>query len=95
MFFSSMVLADNVSIGSQNGNWLSSALTGWGPKSDSGSWVTPQTALAMASVQRAVTILAETIAQLPIEFYRPTPDDGRVRVNDHPAWALLLSLIHI
>ena len=89
MFFSGRVLAGNGSAGPQGGNWLSSVMTGWGSKSDSGSWVTPQTALALASVQRAVTILAETIAQLPIDFYRPTPDDGRVRVSDHPAWPLL------
>ena len=89
MFFSGMVLAGDGSAGPQGGTWLSSVMTGWGSKSDSGSWVTPQTALALASVQRAVTILAETIAQLPIDFYRPTPDDGRVRVSDHPAWPLL------
>ncbi|MFZ6813742.1 phage portal protein [Undibacterium sp. Rencai35W] len=91
MFFSDIVFAGNGNVTQQgSGGWLGSALGGgWGIRADSGAVVTPQTALALTAVQRAVTILAEAVAQLPVNFYQTTPDDGRTLVRDHPAYALL------
>ena len=89
MFFSGLVYAGDGATGRSDGGWMGASLFGWGGRSDSGAFVTPQTALALTAVQRAVTILAESIAQLPVEIYRDAPDQGRVRVLDHPVLPLL------
>lgn len=91
MFFSDIVFAGNGNLAQQgSGGWLGSLLAGgWGTRADSGAWVTPQTALALTAVQRAVTILAEAVGQLPVEMFRTTPENDRVRVIDHPVVRLL------
>lgn len=90
MFFSDILFAGNGNVAQQGGGgWRSLLAGGWGTRADSGAWVTPQTALALTAVQRAVTILAEAVGQLPVEIYRTTPDGDRVRVDDHPVVRLL------
>jgi HK97 family phage portal protein len=90
MFFSDIVFAGNGNITQQSsGGWLGNFLGGGYGRSDAGTWVTPQTALALTAVQRAVTILAEAVGQLPIEMYRTTDDGSRIQVTDHPLIGLL------
>jgi HK97 family phage portal protein len=89
MFFSDIVFAGNGNITQQGGGgWLGNFLGGGYGRSDAGAWVTPQTALALTAVQRAVTILAESVSQLPIEIYRTSQDNSRVLVLDHPVTPL-------
>lgn len=90
MFFSDIVFAGNGSVTQQGGGgWVGNFLSGWYGRADSGAVVTPQTALALTAVQRAVTILAEAVGQLPIEMYRSTADGSRVQVTDHPLIGIL------
>lgn len=85
MFFSDIVFAGNGNVTQQGGGgWVGNFLSGWYGRADSGALVTPQTALALTAVQRAVTILAEAVGQLPIEIYRTTVDGSRIQVTNHP-----------
>lgn len=53
---------------------------GWGP-STAGVAVSPQGSLGLSSVYRAVSLVAGTIATLPLKSYRDLPDGTRVRVD--------------
>lgn len=53
------------------------------PTGDAGIRVTPDIALKASAVYACVKVLAETIATLPLNIMRETPD-GRVKANDHP-----------
>lgn len=66
---------------SSHDNWLHRALGGG--KTHSGASVSEHTALNISGVYRAVSVISDTIAQLPIHVWRRT-DDGRQVVNDHP-----------
>ncbi len=65
--------------------WIS-ALSGKTAKS--GVMVTPDTAMAVAAVRACVTLLAESVAQLPCELYRRNGDQ-RERATDHPLYDLI------
>ena len=54
----------------------------------SGIIVTPETALAQSAVYRAVTLLAESVAQLPCEVYK-RHGDQRSKALDHPLYNIL------
>lgn len=54
----------------------------------SGISVTPETALTQSALYRAVTLLAESVAQLPCEVYR-RKGDQREKAFDHPLYNLL------
>lgn len=60
-------------------------------QSSSGMLITPETALAMSAVRACVTLLAESVAQLPCELYRRDKKGGRVRATDHPLYDLIHS----
>src|SRR5674476_1519569 len=61
----------------------------------SGVIVTPRTAMTCAPVRRAVQLISESIAQLPIHIYE-TDDEGAIdRAPDHPACALPVSYTHL
>lgn len=62
--------------------WLT-AFFGGGP-SASGISVNEETALGLTTVYSAISLLAETVAQLPLVLYRKT-EKGRESVPDHPA----------
>jgi HK97 family phage portal protein len=76
-------------------NWT--LTTGWpvwmGGRSRSGEDVSPRSAMQTAAVYCAVRILSETVAQLPIHYYRTIrTQDGRhktVREYDSPLYSLL------
>ena len=54
----------------------------------SGVIVTPETALAQSAVYRAVTLLAESVAQLPCEVYK-REGDRRSKAVEHPLYNIL------
>ncbi|CAJ1836563.1 hypothetical protein HLBENOHH_01984 [Aeromonas dhakensis] len=65
--------------------WISS-MTGKATKS--GVLVTPDTALAQGVVRACVTLLAESVAQLPCELYR-REDESRKRATEHPLYDIV------
>lgn len=72
-----------------NGGWLSGL---GGARSDTGPLVTVESALAMTALQNCVTLLAESIAQLPLELFRRTKDEGREAAKNHPLYNILATV---
>ena len=73
------------------GNW-STVLGGIGSsQSAAGVIITPETAMALSAVRACVTLLAESVAQLPCELYRRDEKGGRQRATDHPVYDLIHS----
>jgi len=68
--------------------WLSSMLGG-ATRSTAGQLVTPQSAMALPVLQACVSIIAESVAQLPLEVYERQEDGGRKPATTHPAYDLL------
>lgn len=60
-----------------------------GFESRSGIPVTAETAMMVAAVGSAVSLLAESVAQLPLVIYRRRADNGKDRAPEHPLWRLL------
>lgn len=58
-------------------------------RNSSGSRVTPETALAIPIIQNCVTLLAESIAQLPLELYRRADNGQRDAAINHPLYDVL------
>lgn len=59
-------------------------------RSAAGMNVTPESAMRVSAVFRAVTLISSAIATLPIHIYRYLPDrKGRESVGDIPLWYLL------
>lgn len=87
MFFSSLLGADSgvVSDGSSN-FWR--GLIG-SARSSAGVTVTPETALALPVLQNCVTLLAESIAQLPLELYQRKGEGQREAATSHPLYDVL------
>lgn len=87
MFFSQFFAGGGGFLPAGNGGWMG-ATGGIGGPSEAGPTINPQTALTLTAVQRAVTLLAESIAQLPCRLYQiETGKQGETRrlVTDHPA----------
>lgn len=78
-FFSSQIATGN-------GGWLSGL---GGARSSAGPLVTVESALALTAVQACVTLLAESIAQLPLDLFRRTDDGQREVARDHPLHRIL------
>lgn len=61
-------------------------------QSEAGTFITPATALAQTAVQRAVTLIAESVAQLPCRLYQrqqgPNGETSKM-VTDHPVYDLI------
>lgn len=74
-------------------NWTSVPILGGASarQSAAGLVVTPETALAMSAVRACVTLLAESVAQLPCELYRRDSKGGRERATDHPLYDVIHS----
>ena len=60
-----------------------------GSNSATGLAVTPDTAMRVTAVYRAVTILAQTYASLPLGVYRLTDDGGKEADKKHPLYDVL------
>ena len=71
-----------------NGTGLWSSMIGRG-RSASGVTVTPDSALAITVLQNCVTLLAESVAQLPLEMYRRLGEGKREQATDHPLYDVL------
>lgn len=87
MFFAQFFSSNGAQPAPGSGGWLSS-LIGSGVGSEAGPMITPNTALAITAVQRAVTLLAESVAQLPCEVYQRVGQGRRV-ASDHPAYRVI------
>ena len=57
--------------------------------SESGAYVTPDTAMRVSAVYACVRILAESIASLPCILYRLLPNEGKERDRAHPLYGLI------
>jgi len=86
MFFSRQLLSSGGQTQMGGGGWLS-ALIG-SSRSDAGQVVTPASALSLTVLQNCVTLLSESIAQLPIELYERSGDDRKPAI-DHPLYSIL------
>jgi HK97 family phage portal protein len=84
MFFSQFFSgAGTTSIASGNGGWIGLS-GGNGGLSEAGITITPQTALALTAVQRANTLLAESIGKLSFRVHQKQGEDSRL-APEHPA----------
>lgn len=61
----------------------------FGGGTKSGVDVSPESAIRCSTVYTCVSVLAESVAQLPCLLYRRTPDGGKERATDHPLYRLL------
>ncbi|OLO05274.1 phage portal protein [Salinicola socius] len=73
------------------GNWTNWAGGMRNTRTSAGAGVTSDTALRVGALRACVTLLAESVAQLPCELYRRTDDGGRERASGHPVYDLLHS----
>lgn len=73
-------------IGGSNWTTLGGFNTG---QSTAGKLITQETALGLAAMRACVTLLAESVAQLPCELYRRDDKGGRQRATDHPVYDLI------
>ncbi|MBA1321198.1 phage portal protein [Pseudomonas plecoglossicida] len=87
MFFSN-VLGASEGVVSDAGGGFWRSLIGSG-RASSGVTVTPDSALAITVLQNCVTLLAESIAQLPLEMYRRLGDGKRESASGHPLYDVL------
>jgi len=62
---------------------------GMGSRSASGMNVTPDTAMKVTAVFRAVTILAQTYGSLPLGVYRSLDNGGKMLDRNHPLYEVL------
>lgn len=85
--FVSKLLGPAAQLTPAGGSWLSSLVSG--ARSEAGPMVTRETALAITTMQACVTLLAESIAQLPVDIYRRDANGGREIAADHPLYPLL------
>lgn len=62
-----------------------------GTRTDSGVRVNRRAALTYAAIWRGVSLIAATVAKVPLVVYRRADREGRERATDHPAYSLLRS----
>ncbi|WP_250483294.1 phage portal protein [Caballeronia sp. GaOx3] len=86
MFFSKHLLSNTAQSQGGVGGWISSMFGG--ARSEAGQVVTAASALSLTVLQNCVTLLSESVAQLPIELYERSGDD-RTPAVDHPLYAIL------
>lgn len=60
-----------------------------GARSDAGPIVTPESALALTAVQACVTLLGESVGQLPCELFRRKGDGQREAARDHKLYRVI------
>ncbi|MFG0862601.1 phage portal protein [Pseudomonas sp. CJQ_13] len=87
MFFSSLRASGAGTLtASDSGFWR--GLLGGG-RSSAGVAVTPESALALPILQNCVTLLAETVAQLPLELFQRKDKGQRDAAINHPLYDVL------
>lgn len=62
-----------------------------GQASASGAFVSADSAMRVAAVNAAVSVIAKTIASLPLHVYERRADGGKARASTHPLYELLHS----
>lgn len=75
--------SDSVSSG---GGWF---VHHFGAKTDAGVSVSEWTAITLPAVYACVSIIANNLAQLPLNVYRTLPNGGREIMSDHPLQVIL------
>lgn len=85
--FTSKMFKTPVSVSSPDAGSFFSSIFGGG-KTRAGVTVTPESALAITTCQACVSMLAESIAQLPCELYK-RDGDSRKKARDHHAYTLI------
>lgn len=88
MFFTSL-LEGNVGKVSDASSSFWRGLIGSAGSSSAGVRVTPESALALPVIQNCVTLLAESLAQLPLELYERQDGGQRQVAVDHPLYQVL------
>ena len=58
-------------------------------RSDAGVTVSPATALNVSTVQACVTLIARSLASVPLVLYRRTANGGRTPAEEHPLYGIL------
>ncbi|MBC3420506.1 phage portal protein [Pseudomonas sp. RW3S2] len=87
MFFSSLLASGAGTLTNpDSGFWR--GLLGGG-RSSAGVAVTPESALALPILQNCVTLLAETVAQLPLELFQRKDKGQRDAAINHPLYDVL------
>lgn len=79
-------IPDGAIIPSSDGNNLYALLAGL-PSTASGAVVNEQTAMQVSAVYACVSLIAGSIASLPLKFYERT-DAAREEIDGHPLWWL-------
>ncbi|MGP7732941.1 phage portal protein [Oceanimonas smirnovii] len=80
------------SSGGSNGDWSRWISSMSGRTTAAGIHVTPESALASSAVRACVTLLAESVAQLPCELYERSDQGERKRATDHPLYDVVHNL---
>lgn len=88
MFFTSL-LEGNVGKVSDASSSFWRGLIGSAGSTSTGVRVTPESALALPVIQNCVTLLAESLAQLPLELYERQAGGQRQVAVDHPLYEVL------
>jgi HK97 family phage portal protein len=83
MFLRQFFSGQGVSAG---GGWSSGL---GGARSDAGPIVTPESALALTAVQACVTLLGESVGQLPCELFRRKGEGKREQARDHKLYRVI------
>ncbi|HET8799632.1 MAG TPA: phage portal protein [Marinobacter sp.] len=91
MFLSNFFQSSSTSSGKPGNDWSNWVSSMTGRSSASGAMVNKDTALALTALRGCVTLLAESVAQLPCELYRRTAGGGRDRAVDHPLYDVIHS----
>ena len=69
------------------GKWFDSF--GTGSRSDAGVFVSPEVALTIGVVYRAINVLAHAVATVPLVIYRNLENDAKERDTGHPQYRML------
>lgn len=64
----------------------------FGSRSAAGMTVTPMESLSVSTVQACVSLIARSLAAVPLVLYRRTADGGREPADDHPLFPILHDL---
>lgn len=63
-------------------------------RSKTGITIASETAIALPTVRTCVTLLTESVAQLPCGLYRRGVNGGREQATDHPVYDLVHSRLN-
>lgn len=77
--------------GTKGTDWAGWTSSIGGQQTRAGTHVNTERALALTALRACVTLLAESVAQLPCELYRRDDKGGRDRATDHPLYDVIHS----